>query len=85
LGYFPAGAEDFFAVRLTRSLVINKAKATYIAPMVLRYVFMEEKKFDIDIEGKSEVVGKKTTFDMLSKAMRREIINQGQTWASCGL
>jgi hypothetical protein len=83
LGYFPAGAEDFFAVRLTRSLVINKA--TYIAPMVLRYVFMEEKKFDIDIEVKSEVLEKKTTFDMLSKAMRREIINQGQTWASCGL
>ena len=79
-----AGAEDFYAVRLTRSLVIPK-QSTYIAPMVLRYVFMEEKKFDIDIEGKSEVVGKKTTFDMLSKAMRREIINQGQTWASCGL
>jgi hypothetical protein len=83
LGYFPAGAEDFFAVRLTRSLVINKA--IYIAPMVLRYVFMEGKKFDIDIEVKSEVLEKRTTFDMLSKAIRREIINQGQTWASCGL
>ena len=79
-----AGAEDFYAVRLTRSLVIPK-QSTYIAPMALRYVFVEEKKFDVDIDVLSEAVGKKKSVDVLIKAMRREIINQGQTWASCGL
>jgi len=36
------GSEDYYAARLTRSLVVNKA--AYIAPVSLRYVFVDDEQ-----------------------------------------
>jgi len=75
-----SGAEEFYAVRLTRLVVVSKTM--HIAPVMLRYVFVDDDKFDVEMKGDDYT--EKKSLDMLCKSLRKEIEIQGNTWKQGG-
>jgi len=75
-----SGAEEFYAVRLTRLVVLSKTM--YIVPVALRYVFVDDDKFDVEMKGDDYT--EKKSLDMLCKSLRKEIEIQGNTWKQGG-
>ena len=75
------GTEDYYAVRLTRTLVVSQT--TYVVPVALRCVYVEDERFDIEFKG--EDFSKKKSVDMLFKSLRQEIQSAGNTWQHSGV